>query len=59
MPEKTLKEFSVTLYPKPMTFTVYAEFPWQAVKIAEDDYGSGDITGYGFHKFEINELLKQ
>ena len=54
--QPTLKEFDVTLHPRPITFRVYAQFPWQAVHMAEDKYGSGDVTGYGFDSYEIKDL---
>jgi len=41
------EEFEVTLHPKPFTTKVMANFPWQAVGIAEENYGAGDVTGTG------------
>lgn len=38
--EKVYKTFEVVLHPKPYTTKILAEFPWQAIKIAEDNYSS-------------------
>lgn len=51
-----LKEFKVTVYPKPATFTVLAQTKFHALGMAEMDYASGDVSRHGFWRHDVTDL---
>lgn len=54
-----LKEYEVILHPKPFTTTVSAQFPWEALKIAEEKYTSDvarKVLTDGFDDYRVKEI---
>ncbi len=51
-----LKEFKVTVWPKPRTYSVMAQTAMQAQGIAHQNYQS-DLANTDFYKNEVEELL--
>ena len=57
--EPVLKDFEITLRPNPFTTVVAAEYPWQAIRIAEENYGNGIATEYGFDIYTIKAITPE
>lgn len=56
LPELPLKEYKVTLYSRPKTFTVWAQTAAQAEGIAKQNYEGAHPSSLSFYRSDVIDL---